>query len=72
MTPALPARRGLTVRETSIMLGFGRAFIYELLLTGRLPATKIGGAWRIDKVALEAGLERDVAARTSNGKRKNQ
>ena len=59
-----PVRRFWTVGETAVYLHFHPQHVYELLAKGRLPGARIGGSWRIDSKALEADLERDIAART--------
>jgi excisionase family DNA binding protein len=56
-------RRWLSVREGAAYLGLNLKTVYSLIQRREIPAAKIGGSVRIDKKALEAQLERRVAAK---------
>ena len=49
---ATTARDFLTVNEAAKVLRVGRRTVYRLVETGKVPAKKAGGQWRI----LRAGL----------------
>lgn len=63
-----PARRWISPREAAVYLDFHPQYVYELLAQGRLPAVKLGGAWRVDLPALEAELEKQIQERSVKGK----
>lgn len=60
----VPPRRWISPRETAVYLDFHPQHVYELLAQGKLPAAKIGGAWRVDLTALEADLEKQIRQRS--------
>ena len=63
MTMNSEGRRWLSVREGAAYLGLNLKTGYSLIQRREIPAAKIGGSVRIDKKALEAQLERRVAAK---------
>ena len=63
MTMNSEGRRWLSVREGAAYLGLNLKTVYSLIQRREIPAAKIGGSVRIDKKALEAQLERRVAAK---------
>jgi excisionase family DNA binding protein len=46
------ARDFLTVNETAKVLRVGRRTVYRLVETGKVPAEKVGGRWRIPRAGL--------------------
>ena len=46
------ARDFLTVNETAKVLRVGSRTVYRLVETGKVPAKKVGGRWRIPAPAL--------------------
>lgn len=64
-------RRWLTVAETSELLSINPKTCSAWCLTHRLPAARIGGRgpWRVDRIKLEDGLERQI--KDINGRRDN-
>jgi excisionase family DNA binding protein len=48
-----------SVEETGLLLGISRAFAYELVARGELPAIKLGRRRLVPKAALLALLELD-------------
>jgi excisionase family DNA binding protein len=46
------------VKEAARRLGFGRSFVYSLIVKGDLPSIKISGARRVAVVDLEAFVNR--------------
>lgn len=55
-------RRWLTIREAAEFLAINEKTASAWCLTHRLPAARIGGRgpWRVDRLALEAGLEQQI------------
>lgn len=43
----------LTIKDTADYLKMSRSTIYKLILTGDLPAAKVGNKWRIRRTKLE-------------------
>ena len=44
----------LTIKEVCKILRLGERTVYQLCRDGRLPGTvKVGGKWRVDRLALE-------------------
>ncbi len=46
----------LTPAETALVMGVTLRTIYTWLRSEKLPGTKIGGSWRVDRKALEVSL----------------
>ncbi len=46
----------LTVPEVASFLKVSETTIYRLAKTGKLPARKVGGAWRFSQSAIQAWL----------------
>ena len=46
------ARDFLTVNEAAKVLRVGRRTVYRLVETGKVPAKKVGGRWRIPRAGL--------------------
>lgn len=44
----------LTIQQASVELGISRSRVHALIAAGRLPATKVGSYWLIERGALEA------------------
>jgi excisionase family DNA binding protein len=67
----VPPRRWLTVREAAAeILNVHPQTIYNGLLSGTLPGTKIPGiGWRIDRLELERRMEEEIAERGRKGGR---
>ena len=55
-------RRWLTIAQVSELISINRKTCSAWALSGRLPAARVGGRgpWRIDKLKLEEGLERQI------------
>ena len=55
-------RRWLTILEAAAFLSVNPKTASAWALSGRLPAARIGGRgpWRIDRLRLEEGLERQI------------
>lgn len=51
--PPPPERVALTVPEAAELLGISVRHVYRLLDAGRLPRTRMGGAVRISRAAVE-------------------
>jgi excisionase family DNA binding protein len=51
----------LRVDDAADLLGISRSMCYELISEGRLPATRLGAAVRINREALVAQIERDTS-----------
>jgi excisionase family DNA binding protein len=49
-------KTALSFREFAEMLSMSYTTIWEMVVTGRLPAFKIGGAWRLDPQTTAAWL----------------
>ena len=47
------ARDFLTVNEAAKVLRVGRRTVYRLVETGKVPAKKAGGRWRIPRTGLD-------------------
>jgi excisionase family DNA binding protein len=47
----------ISAREAAKRLGVGLGHVYQLLWTGKIPAQKRDGAWRIPSDAIEARLK---------------
>ncbi|MFC1557936.1 helix-turn-helix domain-containing protein [candidate division KSB1 bacterium] len=47
----------LTIRDTADYLKMSSATIYKLILTGDLPAAKVGNKWRIRRTRLEEWMD---------------
>jgi len=64
-------RRWLTVSEAAVFLSINPKTCSAWCLTHRLPAARIGGRgpWRVDRLKLEDGLERQI--KDINGRRDN-
>ncbi len=62
-------RRWISVRETGEILGLQPKSIYDMINAGTIPACRIGRTVRIDRVALEADLERQAQGRPVGAER---
>lgn len=51
-----------TVAGAARELGFGLAYTYSLIYTGRLDASKVDGKWAVSKDAIEAILSKRAGA----------
>jgi excisionase family DNA binding protein len=49
-----PPETPMTVKEAARTLAVSPRVIYRLLVAGRLPGHKIGGAWRLNRRKIEA------------------
>ena len=54
--------KSLTPAEAAQALGVGRNFLYDLLHSGKLRATKKGKQWRIPERSIQERLDRLAAA----------
>jgi excisionase family DNA binding protein len=52
----------LRVTEAADAIGVSRAKAYELIAAGELPSVRLGGSVRVPVVALQAWIERKLAA----------
>lgn len=43
----------LTIPEVAFRLGLGRSFVYQLVMSGKIPSIKLGRARRVPASALE-------------------
>ena len=50
----------MTLKETAYYLGFSTTWAYRMVETGKLPAFKLGGQWRIRKSKLDKFIERGL------------
>jgi len=50
-------RLAYDVAEAGLLLGMGRSCAYEAVKNGTLPAIRIGGRWKVPKIALQRFLE---------------
>jgi len=48
----------LSAVEAARKLGVGLDYVYSLIWTGKLEASKVGGRWRVSASAVEARLNR--------------
>lgn len=48
--------RWLTFRELMAYLKIGRSKLYKLLQEGKIPASRIGKSWRIDREEVDAWM----------------
>jgi excisionase family DNA binding protein len=62
-------RRWLSIREAAAYLGVHPKTCYDWAARGLLPAARIGGTRRVDRLALDADLERQIQAGQRWGKR---
>lgn len=46
----------LNVEQTASLLGLGVGALYRLAKDGRVPATRLGDAWRFSRSGLEAWI----------------
>lgn len=49
--------RFLTLADTAEILNVALAAALDLVRTGELPAIRVGGAWRVERVVLESYIE---------------
>lgn len=54
----------LTLREVAEYLKIGERTAYRLVQDGKLPAFKVGGAWRLRRGALDTWMAQQTAANT--------
>ena len=52
-----------TAKDIADMLGVSKRHINEMASNGRLPALRVGSAWRFDPEKVQAALEEDTAKR---------
>ena len=57
----METRMILTAEETAKLLGIGMNKIYELLISGQIPAKRIGRKYLIPRLALERWLNDGIA-----------
>jgi excisionase family DNA binding protein len=50
-------KQTLGIREAAIKLNFTMKYLYDLVYSGRLRATKVGRQWRIPLSAIEERLQ---------------
>lgn len=62
-------RSWINCKEAAEYLGLKPKTVYDFCLSGKIPSVKIGGSRRVDLKALEAGLEKQLIAGQSGGKR---
>lgn len=62
-------KRWLRVKEAAEILNISSKSIYDLCAAGQLPATRIGGVIRIDKIKLEKQLNDGVESRQKRAAR---
>ncbi len=55
----------LTVRETAMLLGIGRNQAYEAVMSGNIPAIKIGDRWLVLRGPLKRMLDGGTDARSA-------
>lgn len=51
------AASSYTVPEAARAMGYTTKYVYDLIYSGRIGATKLGGRWRIPISAVEARLK---------------
>ncbi len=56
-TPADSVGRFLTLADTAEILSISAAAALELVRSNELPAIRIGGSWRIERMVLETYIE---------------
>jgi len=61
--------RWLRISEAAAYLSIHPKTAYDWAARGLLPTARIGGTRRVDRIALDAGLERQVQAGQGRGKR---
>lgn len=47
-----------SVSEAARAMGFTLKYVYDLVYSGRMPASKLAGRWRIRKTEIEAHLRK--------------
>jgi excisionase family DNA binding protein len=57
MTRKQATEATLTAYEAARRLGTSAAYLYTLIYTGKLPAEKIAGAWRVPATAIDQRLK---------------
>ena len=53
----------MTPRETAEYLRLNCMTVYKLARVGKIPATKVGGSWRVKKEVLDEWLSGQATAR---------
>jgi excisionase family DNA binding protein len=69
MIEMFAGRRWLKISEAAAYLSVHSKTVYDWAARGLLPMARIGGTRRVDRLALDAGLERQSQAGQIKGKR---
>lgn len=55
----------MTIREVALLLRMTEKSIYRYSLEGKIPAFKVGGAWRFRKSQIEKWISQQEAKRSA-------
>ncbi len=51
----------MTVEEVAAYLRVNKKTIYRLLMSGKIPAARVGHQWRFDKSSIESWVQKSTA-----------
>lgn len=58
-----PERLALTIAEVSAAIGISPRQVRRWIVTGRLPAVRLGRVWRVTRATLDAVLRGEIVIR---------